>query len=481
MDWTLSLIAPELALVVTAVLLLLLELPRRRGNGGGVLSELLTVLGLLAALALIAMQWGDGAQTAFGGRLIVDSLARFLHFLFVLIGLGTLLMAMPYLRQEGLPRIEFLALLLFAVTGMMLMAAAAEMITLFLALELLSMSLYILAGYHRRQERSVEGALKYFLLGAFASAILLMGMALHWGSTGSLHLSARALGEGGGPLLSPVLAQAGFWLVVIGIGFKISAVPFHFWTADVYEGSPAPVAAFMATGTKAAAMAALLRLLVAGFSPDPASWTPVLWWLAVLTMSVGNLMAIVQTNIKRMLAFSSVAHAGYLLVAAVAASRDATRGLLFYLCAYTLMNLGAFAVVTLVGRKGEEYQSIFEYSGLARRQPWLAALMAVFLFSLAGIPPTAGFVGKLFIFSEAIRQGFVGLTVIAVLNSLVSVYYYLRVIYLMYMKEEFEETPAFGVPGPAALLLAFCFLLVLWFGVFPGGLLTAAEFSARVF
>jgi len=361
------------------------------------------------------------------------------------------------------------------------MAAAAEMITLFLALELLSMSLYILAGYHRRQERSVEGALKYFLLGAFASAILLMGMALHWGSTGSLHLSARALGEGGGPLLSPVLAQAGFWLVVIGIGFKISAVPFHFWTADVYEGSPAPVAAFMATGTKAAAMAALLRLLVAGFSPDPASWTPVLWWLAVLTMSVGNLMAIVQTNIKRMLAFSSVAHAGYLLVAAVAASRDATRGLLFYLCAYTLMNLGAFAVVTLVGRKGEEYQSIFEYSGLARRQPWLAALMAVFLFSLAGIPPTAGFVGKLFIFSEAIRQGFVGLTVIAVLNSLVSVYYYLRVIYLMYMKEEFEETPAFGVPGPAALLLAFCFLLVLWFGVFPGGLLTAAEFSARVF
>ena len=470
MDWSLSLVAPQLILALAAMAILLVELPARRRGGSNALPEALAFAALIASGILAAMMWGQDTQMAFGGRLIVDSLAVFLHLTFVVIGLGTLLIAMPYLRREELPRAEFLSLMLFAICGMMVMAASAEMITLFLGLELLSMSLYILAGFQRSQERSIEAAMKYFLLGAFAAAILLMGMALHWGSTGSLALSSLSPVPSA-DVLHPALAQAGFWLVVAGLAFKLSVVPFHFWTADVYEGSPAPVTAFMTTGTKVAAMAALLRLLLSGFAPEAAEWQPLLWWLAVLTMSVGNLMALVQANIKRMLAFSSIAHAGYLLVGLIVARPSATRAVLFYLAGYTLMSLGAFAVVTLVGRKNEEYQSIYDYAGLAKRQPWLAILMSVFLFSMAGIPPTIGFTGKFMLFSEAVRGGFIGLTVIAVLNSMVSVYYYLRVIYLMVMKEEWEAGPRIAVPAGVAILLAFCFLLILWLGLFPGGLI----------
>ncbi|MBM4119210.1 NADH-quinone oxidoreductase subunit N, partial [bacterium] len=392
-DWKLGLVAPAIVLVLAALLVLLVELPRRRaGRGEGWLAEAICGLGLLVAAALVWQRWGAPGATGFGGRFVQDAFATYFDLLFLGIGAATLLMALPYLRREALPRLEFLALLLFAITGMLLMVGATELITFFLALELLSMALYVLAGYQRGQARSVEAAIKYFLLGAFASALLLMGMALHWGATGSLALHAAApVGPGGAH--SPLLASAGFWLILVGLAFKVSAVPFHFWTADVYEGSPAPVAALMATGTKAAAFAALLRLLGPGLAPPAAEWTPVLWWLAVLTMSVGSVMAIVQSNLKRMLAFSSVAHAGYLLVAVVTATPGATRALLFYLVAYTLMNLGAFAVLGLVGRKGEEYQSIYDYAGLARRQPWLALLMSVFLFALAGIPPTVGFTG----------------------------------------------------------------------------------------
>ncbi len=478
MDWSISLVAPQLILAIAAMALLLVELPaRRRGASAGVVADIIAFGALLAAGILVASQWGLETRVGFGGRLIVDGMALYLHMLFILIGLGTLLIALPYLRREDLPRAEFLSLMMFSICGMMVMAASAEMITLFLGLELLSMSLYILAGYRRGNVHSIEASLKYFLLGAFATAILLMGMALHWGSTGSLALSSLS------PVpaelvLHPMLAQAGFWLVMAGLAFKISVVPFHFWTADVYEGSPAPVTAFMTTGTKAAAMAALLRLILTGFSPEPEAWQPLLWWLAVLTMSVGNLMAIVQANIKRMLAFSSISHVGYLLVGLIVARPEATRAVLFYLAGYTLMSLGAFAVVTLVGRKNEEYQSIYDYAGLARRQPWLAVLMSVFLFSLAGIPPTIGFTGKFMLFSEAVRAGFIGLTVIAVLNSVVSVYYYLRVIYLMTMKEEWEETPRVLVPAGVALLLAFCFILVIWLGLFPAGLIATAARSA---
>ncbi len=481
MDLSFAIVAPEIVLLAAAMLVLLVELPRRRsGRGEGFLSEGIALVALLAAAVLVVMQWGAEPATNFGGRLLMDAATTYFHALFLLIGLVVLLLAMPYLRRERLPRMEFLSLLLFSVTGMMLMAAATEMVTLFLGLELLSMALYVLAGYRRDDDRSIEGALKYFLLGAFASAILLMGMALHWGATGSLALHAAAP-VSGGELLSPGLARAGFWLVMAGLAFKVSVVPFHFWTADVYEGSPAPVTAFMATGTKAAAFAVMLRLLGTGFAPEHSAWAPTLWWLAVLTMSVGNLMAIVQSNLKRMLAFSSVAHAGYLLVALVVGTAGAVRAMLFYLVAYTLMNLGAFAVLGLVGRKGEEYQSIYDYAGLGRKRPLLAILMSIFLLALAGIPPTVGFTGKFLLFAEAVRGGYIGLTVIAVLNSLVSVYYYLRVIYLMTMKEEWEPTPSIGVPGAVALVLAVCVLLVMWLGLAPVGLMDAAAFAARLF
>jgi NADH-quinone oxidoreductase subunit N len=474
----LHLVAPQIVLLVTALLMILMELIQRKRGGGGIIAESLCLTGLLASLFVSFCQWGGTVATAFDGRFVLDPTTVFFNILFTGIGIGTLLLAIPFLREEKLPRMEFLVLILFSVLGMMLMGGSGELITMFISLELLSMGLYVMAGYRGDCERSIEASLKYFLLGAFGSAILLMGMALHWGSTGTLHLSGAAAVSG--EILSPTMATAGFWLIIAGLAFKISAVPFHFWTADVYEGSPVVVTAFMATGTKAAAMAVLLRLLMSDLAPQE-SWVPVLWLLAVITMSVGNLMAIVQANIKRMLAFSSIAHAGYLIVALTAAGTGASRALLFYLAAYTLMNLGAFAVVATVGRKGEKFQSIYDYSGLARKHPWLALAMTIFLFSLAGIPPMVGFVGKLFIFTEAVAAGLIGLVVIAVLNSLVSVYYYLRVIYLMYMKEEWEETPSFKVPITVSILLVLTFIFTIWLGIFPSGLLEIAGAASNPF
>ncbi|MCP4548287.1 MAG: NADH-quinone oxidoreductase subunit N [bacterium] len=478
-NWNVSLLAPEIVLSVCALLIMLLDPPLRRKRLAG-FSESVALVGFLGALFLGLMRIGLPVDSSFGGFLIADALSTYLHILFAVIGLSVLIMSIPWLRRDGVRQTEFLVLLIFAVIGMMIMSCSAEMVTMFIGLELLSLPLYVLAGYLRNRERTIEASLKYFLLGAFASALLLMGIALQWGTYGTLHLSSVAPGSGAAPLSLP-LAAAGFWLVVVGLGFKVSAVPFHFWTADVYEGSPTPVTALMSTGTKAAAMAVLLRLMSAGFAPAAIEWMPVLWWLAVLTMSVGNLMALVQANIKRMLAFSGIAHAGYLLLAICAGGTAGNAALLFYLAGYTVMNLGAFAIVGLLEGKGERFQSIYDYSGLAKRNPWLAAMMTIFLLSLAGIPATVGFMGKFFIFTETLKAGHIGLVVIALLNSLVSVYYYLRVIYLMYMKDEWGEKPVCRVPASVGILLAFTTLVTLWLGVAPNRLLDALMAAARIF
>jgi len=479
-DWNLAIVAPELALLAAASLVLMVDLAARHRAPAWSL-DALAYLGFALAFMPVLRAWGSPATQAFGGRLSADALSLFLRGLLLLVGAGSVAASSAYLRREKLERPEFLALLLFSVTGMMVMVGAAELLTLFLALEILSLSLYVLAGFHRAQDRPVEAPLKYFLLGAFASALLLLGMALLWGNAGGLRLEDLSRAFTGGALINPGLAWAGFWLVAAGLVFKISLAPFHFWAADVYEGSPAPVAGFMATGTKVAAFGALARFVLAGFGDFRPDWTPVLVFVAILTMAVGNFMAIAQANIKRMLAFSSISHAGTILLALIAGTEQAMRGMLVYLAAYSVMTLGAFLVVGIAGGRGEERQSIYEYAGLARRDPWLAVFLSVFLFSLAGIPPTVGFVGKFLVFAELVRGGFVGLTVVAVLLSLVSAYTYLRVIYLMTMREALEEAPAAGMPRGAACLLGLSLALVVLLGIFPSGLMRLAAAAQGLF
>lgn len=480
MDLNFSMIAPELSLLAAVALVLIVDLAMRRRAPALVL-EAAALTALALAFIFTFASWQDVGGTAFGGRLTADGLALFLRGLIILVGAATVVSSSAYLKREKLEQAEYLSLTLFSVMGMMLLVSASELITLFLGLEILSMALYVLAGFHRNEARSVEAALKYFLLGAFASAILLLGIALLWGTAGTLHLAGLREAWSTGELLHPPLAQAGFWLVVVGLLFKISLAPFHFWAADVYEGSPAPVAGFMATGTKAAAFGALTRFLILGFGESRADWVPVLIVLAVLTMGVGNFMAIAQANIKRMLAFSSVAHAGYILLALVAGTEHSLRAMLVYLASYSLMTLGAFTVVSIAGGKGEARQSIYEYAGLGKRDPWLALFLAVFLFSLAGIPPAVGFIGKFLIFAELVRGGFVGLTIVAVLFSLVSAYYYLRVIYLIYMRESLDEPAPVGLPRGAGILLGILLILVILLGILPSGLMDMASKAPALF
>ena len=369
---------------------------------------------------------------------------------------------------------EYYALLLFSTLGMMVMAGSLDLITIFLGLETLSISLYILAGFLREQLKSNESALKYLLLGAFASGFVLYGIALIYGASGSTNLRRVAEAVAAGKIASPTLLMIGMGLLIIGFGFKVASVPFHMWTPDVYEGAPTSVTAFMIAGTKSAAFAAFLRILMTALPALHPDWSRVLWVLAILTMTVGNVVAISQSNIKRMLAYSSIAHAGYILVALVAAGKLGSSSVLFYLTAYSFMNLGAFAVIIALARQDGERTTIDDYAGLGLRYPFLGAAMALFMFSLAGIPPTGGFMGKFYIFSAAIQAKYVGLAIIGVLNSVISVYYYLRVTVVMYMGQGKAE-PALGRVSPAltlAVLIAIAGTLQL--GLFPSRFLEVA-------
>jgi NADH-quinone oxidoreductase subunit N len=426
----------------------------------------------LAAVALWA-DWGESG-IAFGGMLAADAFTHFCHAIFLLVAALTLLLSRTYLRQTGMDAGEYSALILFSTLGMMIMAGSLDLMTIFLGLETLSISLYILAGFLRAQLRSNEAALKYLLLGAFASGFVLYGIALVYGATGSTNLRRVAEVLAGGQAHSPALLAIGMGLLIVGFGFKVAAVPFHMWAPDVYEGAPTSVTAFMMAGTKAAAFTALLRILMTGLPAFLPDWSRALWLLAVLTMTVGNLAALLQPNLKRMLAYSSIAHAGYLLVAVVPGTRLGGASVLFYLAAYACMTLGAFAVMVALARRGEERERIDEFAGLGLRRPALGAAMALFLFSLAGVPPTAGFMGKLYIFSAAVQSGYVGLAVLGVLNSVVSAFYYLRVSVVMYMSPGQDEPAA--PPLAASLILAV--LLAVWgtlqLGLFPSRFLDEA-------
>jgi len=510
----LTAVAPEITLLAVALVVLFAELLVTRR---ALVLQAIAVLGLLVVMA-VALLTTSEPTGAFNGMVARDGIATFLKVLVAGVALLAALMSREYWREaypslappsESNPPLpppaiaggvgraspsiaggasnvrhgEYYALLLLAAFGMMVLASATDLLTIFLGIETMSLSLYVLAGIRTERARSSEAALKYLLLGAFFTGFLLYGMALIYGATGgktNLADIAMAITRMGDAI--PPHLYIGIGLVMVGLLFKVAAAPFHFWSPDVYQGAPTPVTAFMSAGPKAAAFVAFYRLFGWALPDLSAVWTPVLWAVAALTMTVGNIIALAQQDIKRMLAYSSIAHAGYLLLAILAAANENTReaagaGLLFYLAAYYLMNIGAFTVAMLVSRaKPDGDYQLGDYQGLATSNPLLAAAMTLFMVSLSGIPPTAGFFAKLYVFSAAVKAGLVPLVVIAVLNSAVSVYYYLRIVVYMYMKPQPAPLKLRVAPAMAAVLL-ICALGIAKFGILPGDLMRWATES----
>jgi NADH-quinone oxidoreductase subunit N len=469
------LIAPEIIITAFGFLVLLLDVFLPKGEKKGYLG-VITLIGIVFAFLYTWPQMGS-AKSGFEGMFISDGYALFFKIIFLIIAFLTVLISIGYVQREKIEFGEYYALILFATLGMMLMAAGSHLVTIFLGLETMSISIYILAGMMREDKRSVEAALKYFLLGAFATGFLLYGIALIYGATGSLYLKDVATYIASKNLLRSPMLLMSLAFLTIGFGFKIASVPFHMWTPDVYEGAPTSITAFMATGVKAAAFSALVRVFFSALPAFRPDWTSIMWVICVATMTVGNIVAISQTNIKRMLAYSSIAHAGYILVAFVAGNDLGTSGILFYLMTYAFMNIGAFTVVILLGKKGEENTLISDYAGIGFKYPLLAASMTIFLLSMAGIPPLGGFMAKFYIFSAAVKSKFYWLAILGVLNSAVSVYYYLRVTVLMYFRESEREITGLQFSPASVLALILAVVGTLYMGIFPANVLSLAQRS----
>jgi NADH-quinone oxidoreductase subunit N len=466
-----------LALSAGTLLLLLLELLPGRSSGSR--AAVVTILTLLAAAASV-MRVGDARRSIFGGMFVHDGFTVFFTVLFCAIGLVSVLISWDYVKRLRLPAAEYYALLLCATLGMVVMAASNDLITVFLGLELMSLALYVMVGSRRGQLESNEAALKSFLLGAFASGFLLYGIALLYGATGSTDLRAIAAFMSDSPLSDSPLFLTGALLLLVGFGFKVAAVPFHMWTPDAYEGAPTSVTAFMSAGAKAAGFAALLRVAGTALSVTDTDWRPLLSWIAAITMTVGNVSALLQNNVKRMLAYSSIAHAGYVLVAVAAGGAEGTAAAVFYLAVYSFMNLGAFGILALLGRDQDERVLVSDLAGLGFRQPLIGLAMTVFMISLGGIPPTAGFMGKVYVFGAALDAGMVPLVIAGVLNSVVSVFYYLRITVAMYMTDEPAGGPVeVSWAAPAVVALLATLVLTLWWGIQAQALLLTAQQSVR--
>jgi len=469
-------IMPETILSVFAMVLLLLNVfvPGEQKAYLGYLS----FIGIIVAFFSVVSGWNAPLplQEGFNGSVLQDNFSLFFKAIFLVSAGLAVLISDHYMVKEECNHGELYPLILFATAGMMLMASGTDLMTIFLGLEVLSVSLYVLAGFHRENLKSNEAGLKYFLLGAFSTGFLLYGMALTYGATGTTKIAKiAAFAAQNSTITSNPMFVVGMLLMATGFAFKIAAAPFHMWTPDVYEGAPTPMTAFMSAGPKAAGFAAFMRVLIVAMPTLKADWSDLLWILAVLTMTVGNIIALKQDNIKRMLAYSSIAHAGYALVGFAAGNAEGTAGILFYMLSYAFMNIGAFAIIILVGKKGEPNNNVEDYAGFGVKHPVLAMIMTLFLFSLAGMPPTAGFVGKFYLFSGAIKAGYVWLAIIGVLNSAASVYYYLRVMVYMYMKDPVEEFDWMKLSPAVLLSITISVVGVIVPGIVPSVLLQLAE------
>ncbi|RKU15556.1 NADH-quinone oxidoreductase subunit N [Candidatus Poribacteria bacterium] len=468
-----QLLMPELIIALTLIIVLVFDLFDAISKA--ILGWMTIVGSGIALWVSIQMHQAGTVGTQFNDMFKVDNFSLFFNTVFLVSTILVALISLSYLGRDDRKQGPYYLLILLATLGMMLMAAGNELIIVFLGLELMSLSLYVLAGYFRESPASSEAGMKYLLLGAFASAFFLYGIALIYGGAGTTNVPAIAEAITA-PDKSPLLL-AGMFLLIVGFGFKVAIVPFHQWAPDVYEGAPTTVAAFISAGPKAAGFAAFLRIFMEALPNLQVEWSGVIIVLAMLTMTVGNVIAIAQTNIKRMLAYSSIAHAGYILIGLAAANNDGISSAMLYLLVYCVMNIGAFGAVILAKTEDGESLMISDYAGLGLRKPLLAMFMTIMLLSLAGFPPTAGFVGKFYIFKSAVQAGHIWLVIVGAVNTAISAFYYLRVVVTMYMREPEEELPFASYPSTLVVGLVLAAIGVLLIGILPSLMLTPAQNS----
>lgn len=463
---------PELLMAGLALAVLLVDLFVRK-------KEVVAVISLAGAV-LIGLTLIGSTGEVFGTQYIADGYSTFFKIIFLINVFLCILISVKYVAVEKINYGEYYSLILFATTGMMIMASAGDLIVLYLGLELMALSTYVLAGFIKHDLRSNEAALKYFLLGAFSSVFLLYGISILYGLTGTTDIRAIATFIGERDIADNMALLLSVIFLIVAFGFKIAAVPFHMWAPDVYEGAPTSITAFMSVGPKAAGFAVLGRVFLVGLSSVRVDWAAMLIPVAILTMAVGNIVALSQTNVKRMLAYSSIAHAGYALLGIIVANHEGLASMMNYLMIYAFMNLGAFAIVVMLRSEGFKGDSIYDYEGLSKTHPWAAALMLIFMFSLTGIPPTAGFIGKLYIFMAAINAGHTWLVVIAVVCSAISAYFYLRIVMYMYMRDP-KVSVQLTTSFPHGVVLAVTTAAVLIIGVFPTALVEFAKAAVKGF
>jgi len=459
-------IIPELTMTAVALIVLLLDLVVRR-------KEILAVV-CIGGVALVALTLINGYGVTFGGMFVSDGYSTFFKLVFFINVILSVLISVKYIVIEKVNFGEYYGLILFSTVGMMIMASAGDLIVLYLGLELMALSTYVLAGFIKHNIKSNEAALKYFLLGAFSSAFLLYGTSLIYGLTGTTNLKDIAMFISETGLTGNLALLLSVIFFIVAFGFKIAAVPFHMWAPDAYEGAPTSITAFMSVGPKAAGFAVLGRVFMVAFEPVSVDWSTILIPVAILTMAVGNIVALSQTNIKRMLAYSSIAHAGYALLGIIVANNEGLASMMNYMMIYAFMNIGAFAVIIMLRSEGFRGEDITDYEGLAKTHPMASALMLIFMFSLTGIPPTAGFIGKLYVFMSAIHAGYTWLVVVAVIFSAISAFFYLRIVMYMYMREPKIEV-VLTTTKTTGIALAVTVVAVLVIGVFPSFLIDFAR------
>ena len=472
-------IMPEIMLTGFALVLLIIG-GFTKGPVASKISGVLCVVGSLFALYFTVNLWGTNLDI-FNQLYTIDNYGTFFKGLFLVILILVAIVSLRYADREDIGSGEYYSLLMFGVLGMMVMTSSHHFITIFIGLEVMSLSIYVLCGLLRSQIASVEASLKYFLLGAFATGFLLYGMSMIYGATGIIDVVELKRYFLTKQPFSPTMLVIGIGLLIVGFGFKIASVPFHMWTPDVYQGAPTSITAYMATGVKAAAFGALIRVFFTALIPFQFGWSEIIWILAVLTMCVGNITALVQRDVKRMLAYSSIAHAGYILVAFITGDRAQASSMLYYLMAYSFMNIGAFTAIIVLQKKGDNGSDLDSFAGLGARYPFIALCMSIFLLSLAGVPPLAGFMGKFYVFSTAVKAHYYWLAIIGFLNSVVAAYYYLRVMMYMYFKEPIAGAVAADRAPQYGLVMLICIWALLHMGIFPRVFVAMAQKAVGIF